>query len=364
MRCSITLQGCNICPQAICTADEISNGSSNNSSPGAGPIVGGVIGGIVAIAILTYLVWRFLIKPKRAMSSPSMRSSQFDISPTNGRVEKHESVPLQRRNSTNTVHSIASTVMTRASNIIQIAYIPGVTNRPANGGPDVLVPPVPPMPGNGSEQHYYGQGQVRDSTYSGYTQFSESGNAMGNRSSIASTIYGKQAQVQNPAQAVVRAKPTVVSVKGSGTTPPQPDANMERFANRPESLASNFSMSSTMLNNANTATPVRAQVVKVGNGIKKVAASPRFDDGASVTSYAVSSVESEKEVVTPEMISAMSTPTIKFTPPTDAGPFADPPQSVVQKPSLDAIKEERREDSSSSLGNRSNNPFGDEHTTK
>lgn len=294
-----------------------------------------------------------------------MHSSNFDISPTNGRVEKHENVPLQRRNSTNTVHSIASTVMTRASNIIQIAYIPGVTSRPANGSPDILVPPVPPMPHNGSEQHYYDQGQVRDSTYSGYTQYSETGNlAPGNRSSIASTIYGKQAQVQNPAQAIVRAKPTVVSVKGSGSTPPQSDADMERFANRPESLASNFSMSSTMLNNANTATPGRAHVVKVGNGIKKVVLSPRSDDGASVTSYAVSAVESEKEVVTPEMVSAMSTPTIRFTPPTDPSPFADPPQSVVQKPSLDAIKEEKREDSSSSLGKSSDSPFGDEHATK
>jgi hypothetical protein len=50
------------------------------------------------------------------------------------------------RASTYTVDSIASTVLTRASNIIQIAYIPGVTNRSAPSTPGLLVPPVPPIP--------------------------------------------------------------------------------------------------------------------------------------------------------------------------------------------------------------------------
>ena len=92
------------------------------------------------------------------------------------------------------------------------------------------------------------------------------------RSSIASTIYGRQAQVQTPAQTGMRAKPTVVSVKsGSGSganTPPVPSIDFDKYGGgngRPRSGASAFSVGSTFVNNANTATQARAQqVVKVG----------------------------------------------------------------------------------------------------
>lgn len=363
--CSIVAKSATQCSKAICVLDD-SDGSSSKG-PGAGAIAGGVIGGIVAIAVLTYLVWKFLIKPKRASdTATTLHSSVFEPdNSTIGREEKPESLPLQRRNSATTVHSIASTVLTRASNIIQIAYIPGVTNRPNTGqgsnNADVLVPPVPPMPGNHSSEYpyYSSASEARNSTYSGFSGYSEapSHSVAGNRSSIASTIYGRQAQVQNPAQAGVRAKPTVVSVKGSGNTPPM-NQHVERFADRPESTLSSVSLTSTMLNSANTAMPGRAQVVKVG--IKKNSPSQGSDAASSTASIAISSVDSEKEVVTPEILQTMTLPAIAYTPPTDPSPFADPPSNVAQRPSLADIKEE----SSSSLPKNTKSPFSDEHATK
>merc|ERR1711981_1254864 len=78
------------------------------------------------------------------------------------------------RASTHTVASMASTVLTRASNIIQIAYMPGVTNRSAPSTPGLLVPPVPPIPialsdagtPRYEQEHFFMPGDLRDSTYS------------------------------------------------------------------------------------------------------------------------------------------------------------------------------------------------------
>ncbi|ODA80581.1 hypothetical protein RJ55_03540 [Drechmeria coniospora] len=297
--CQFTIPtDCTQCPRSVCMADDSPSASSGaaapsasgngDSGPSAGPIAGGVIGGIAVIAVITYLVWRFLIKPKRS------RIPESELEPAGndtGDVEKDNGSRITHRSSTHTVHSIASTVLTRASNIIQIAYIPGVTNR-ANqgpGSPTVLVPPVPPIPMHHTEahrqatdqqddQHFFVPGNLRDSTYSGISTYSEI-TSYAPRSSIASTIYGKQAQVQNAAQTGMRAKPTVVSVRsgsvGGNNTPPMPDIDYERFGGRPESSASFFSVGSAFVNNANTATQGRAQVVKLGGGQRSV------DDGLS-----------------------------------------------------------------------------------
>ena len=59
------------------------------------------------------------------------------------RVFKHR----ENRRSLPSVKSIASesTVLTRASHVIQIAFIPGVTNRSVDENP-LLIPPIPPPP--------------------------------------------------------------------------------------------------------------------------------------------------------------------------------------------------------------------------
>lgn len=350
------------------------SGGSSSSGPSAGPIAGGVIGGIVAIAIITYLIWRFVIKPKRA----SRHHSAYETNThTSRHIEKDDASRITRRSSTHTVHSIASTVLTRASNIIQIAYIPGVTNRATPTSPTILVPPVPPIPikhADGSrqsgpdDQHFFVPGNLRDSTYSGISSFSDR-TSYAPRSSIASTIYGRQAQVQTPAQTGMRAKPTVVSVKSAATsapnTPPVPSIDYEKFGSpgsptRPESAASNFSVGSTYLNTVNTATQGRAQVVKLGSSLKKVDIAAR-SDASSFSSTSLMSISSSK--------GSLSDLPFVAELPSSEGPFSDPPERrmPISTPTLGPVveeREERRPLERRGSGDRGRSPFGDEHATK
>lgn len=368
--CGFTTQSCTECPKAFCrvtgSSDGTTGGGSNVSAskshdgPSAGPIAGGVIGGIIVIALLTYLVWRFLIKPKRASRLDDRHTSIYeaDSTPTQG-VEKSDQSNLGRRASTHTVHSIASTVLTRASNIIQIAYIPGVTNRATPTSPDVLVPPVPPIPvhhsgeANGSE-HFFVPGNLRDSTYSGFSATTDR-TSYAPRASIASTIYGRQAEIQTASQAGMRAKPTVVSVKPGANAPPVPSIDMERFGppNRPASAASNFSVGATY-----TATQGRAQVVKVG-GLKKI------DIGAKQEGSSLSVVSSNESLSSKESSDEIGTIHIAQEPePRGTSPFADPPSATPRAANLAAITEEKGDGESARNSKTSGGPFGDEHATK
>lgn len=383
---------CTQCAKSVCvdSGNSSSDGDGGGGGPNVGAIVGGVLGGIIAIAAVTYLVWRYCIKPKRSQMSQSVYEGD------RGQVHDSEKDAASRRthrSSTHTVHSIASTVLTRASNIIQIAYIPGVTNRATPTSPGVLVPPVPPIPmqhangnrGSGYEdQHFFVPGDLRDSTYSalsGYTdRTSFARTSYAPRSSIASTIYGKQAQVLTPAQTGMRAKPTVVSVKSvgngsGGSTPPVPSIDFEKFGNgRPKSGASAFSVGSTFLNNANTATQARAQVVKVG-GLKKIEIGSNKSEGNSPSP----SMLSVSSITTPDKTQRDSNAVTVIedspSPSTDQGPFSDPPSmpsplKSAGTPSLGAViedqaAEDEREPGRQSVSvRRDSSPFGDEHATK
>ncbi|SPQ22185.1 7e9c629b-fbcd-46b8-9d33-b3bce566b57e [Thermothielavioides terrestris] len=298
--------------------------------------------------------------------------------------EKSFAQRRDHRASTHTVHSIASTVLTRASNIIQIAYIPGVTNR-ATASPTVLVPPVPPIPiavsqagtpASTEDQHFFVPGDLRDSTYSGLSSFSDrtsyARTSYAPRSSVASTIYGKSAVVVAPAQTGMRAKPAMVSVRSAhsntsnGTsTPPVPAVDYEKYNSvRPPSPAnSTFSVGSTFLNNASTATatPARAMVVRVGS-VKKIGANKQpkpAPDADSVASPTVSG----------STIRDSAAATIIVDSPADEGPFSDPPKSATQSTtSLSAVIEEAtrrasQRDSTVPEKGRQRSPFGDEHAS-
>ncbi|TDZ13239.1 Protein OPY2 [Colletotrichum spinosum] len=395
--CSFTIPTCNSCAQAICVKDDSKSSSSSGNGPNTGAIVGGVIGGLAVIAIATYLVWRFFIKTKR---QSIIEESYIEDANEKTINEKPVDPRANNRDSTHTVHSIASTVLTRASNIIQIAYIPGVTNRATPTSPTLLVPPVPPIPMHASnsaasspspyeEPHFFVPGELRDSTYSGISGYSDrtsvARTSYAPRSSIApsiaSTIYGKNAVVVAPAQTGMRAKAAVVSVKsmgvgtGGSNTPPVPSVDYEKYA-RPKSRDSTFSVGSTFLNNANTATatPVqRVQVVRVGNGNgpKQVSVGSKSSSSSDVTSVPG----------TPPPPTASTTvtsvPTIAEDGPVDQGPFSDPPEpkpaAIRSTHSLSAVIEEatrraasgpdRRSQRTSSY-ERGRSPFGDEHATK
>ncbi|KAH8169185.1 hypothetical protein LIA77_11311 [Sarocladium implicatum] len=404
--CSYKIPGdCKSCTEAICIpkeSDTISDGDDGGSDgPNIGAIVGGVIGGLVVVAIVAYLVWRFLVKPKR---SELAQSIYYQETQGGEGVEKDAQSRMTRRSSTHTVHSIASTVLTRASNIIQIAYIPGVTNRATPTSPTVLVPPVPPIPMQHAEgargeeglddQHYFVPGALRDSTYSGLSGYSDRASyatrtSYAPRSSIASTIYGKSAHVFTSAQSGMRAKPTMVSVKSFGngspdSTPPVPSLDVEKFApTRPKSTASTFSVGSTFLNNASTATatPARAQVVKVGSGpqvvkvgsgLKKVDVS-RSETSSSASSTTNNVAELHGDSAAPR---GSNVPTIiEDSPSVDQGPFSDPLAAKSPGGGLQVVMEDEPEDNdgeddkkaatvSVTSIQRGSSPFGDQHATK
>lgn len=211
----------------------------------------------MAVGLATWLVWRFCIKPRRE----AYNDGDWPEDEANG--EKGDDRFTMQRNaraSTHTIGSIASTVLTRASNVIQIAYIPGVTNRSPPSTPGHLIPPVPPLPYGsspsmttstpqfGQDEHFFMPGDFRDSTYSGVTD--EDGRSSFARqsitpslarSSVATTIYRNNAIINpSPAQTILRGKAAVVSVKSSGTTtpiespdgsaPPVPAIDFERHA--------------------------------------------------------------------------------------------------------------------------------------
>lgn len=206
----MTSRSCDQCTTTKCVP--ISTGSDSGSSKDdsgddAGAIAGGVIGGVAFIAIATFLVWWFFIRKKRQHYAE------------HGGVEKlNTSTDARSRKST---HSIASTVLTRASNVIQIAYIPGVTNRSPPETPGSLVPPVPPLPGAAPDQHFFMPGDLRDSSWSDMTDGRSIAPSL--RSSVATTIYRNNAIVSPmPAQQAMRTRAAVVNINGGpGELSPQ-----------------------------------------------------------------------------------------------------------------------------------------------
>jgi len=312
------------------------------------------------IGIVTYLVWRYCIKTKRQQYEQENWAEDPDESLP---AEKDFTMRRDARASTHTVASIASTVLTRASNIIQIAYIPGVTNRSAPSTPGLLVPPVPPIPialsSNGStpryeQEHFFMPGDLRDSTYSGISDRTSYA-----RTSVASTIYGKNAIVSPiPAQTVIRGKPALVSVKSNGAsssgelTPPVPSVDYGKYgANGPPSPA--FSVGSTFLNNANTATQMRPQVVRVISGPNKKRSTSDMISEDEVASHR--SLPRDSNAIT----------IIDDTPALEQGPFRDPPEGHHESSSaLSAVIEEATKKAQDQAPRKDRTPFGDENEVK
>ncbi|KAL3482199.1 hypothetical protein BJX99DRAFT_217496 [Aspergillus californicus] len=206
-RCTMTAQSCSQCASVECvkltTSTSDSQGSSSGGGTNKGAIAGGVIGGLAAVGILTFLIWWFVIRKKRNQQRADQSEKASSYAPAASQAQSRKST-----------HSIASTVLTRASNVIQIAYIPGVTNRSPPDTP--LVPPVPPIPGASPDQHFFMPGDLRDSSWSDMTTDRRS-MAQTLRSSVATTIYRNDAIVSPmPAQQAMRTRAAVVSIHNGG----------------------------------------------------------------------------------------------------------------------------------------------------
>ncbi|KAG0130403.1 hypothetical protein HOY82DRAFT_648810 [Tuber indicum] len=295
--CALSVQTCDACPKATCA--NIQSGSSDSgddggsSSPSVGPIVGGVFGGLAAAGIIGFLLYRTFIKKKK--------QERISMAATAAEKENDFGMLKSARASTHTVASIASTVRTRASNVIQIAYIPGVTNRSGPSTPSHLVPPIPPLPMMGSPT----TSQYPRSPLAGDLQFSADDILRGsmytvndNRSSVATTIYGQNAVVSQPN--IIRAgKAAVVTVKGgsslatsiasspSSTIPPVPalylngkgKGRQSTLEKVPPSPA--FSVGSTFLNRMNSAKKLNTDLPKGAIGENHSTASFIYDSDDS-----------------------------------------------------------------------------------
>lgn len=203
-------QSCHQCATTKCvptssgsTSDSSGGSNSNSGGDSAGAIAGGVIGGLAFVAILAFLIWWFVIRKKRQerdeLAGPEKRNTYADS-----------------RQSRKSAHSIASTVLTRASNVIQIAYIPGVTNRSPPETPNSLVPPVPPLPGAAPDQHFFMPGDLRGSAWSEMSDGRSIAPSL--RTSVATTAYGSNAIVSPmPAQQAMRTRPAMVDINGNNT---------------------------------------------------------------------------------------------------------------------------------------------------
>ncbi len=326
------------------------------------------------MALGIYLIWRFCVKNKRRDYEEEYVDHYSDDAATE--AEKDFAARRDARASTHTVQSIASSVMTRASNIIQIAYIPGVTNRSAPSTPGLLVPPVPPIPSHAlsnsnspgyEDQHFFMPGDLRDSTYSAMT---DRLSYAPTRASVASTIYGKNAVVSPmPAQTVMRGKAAVVSVKSNAnstmvgqTTPPVPIINLSKFGDMHPPPSPAFSVGSTFLNptSASTATMSRPTVVKVVSS---------SNSKISKKSDPLRINESDEETLKSPAITVT-----EDTPQQEQGPFSDPPPRAsghTKNGSLSAVIEgaakKAKGEPQKGFGSQKRSiggPFSDENATK
>ncbi|KAH6647310.1 hypothetical protein EV126DRAFT_447562 [Verticillium dahliae] len=337
--CTFTVPTCNSCAKAVCRKDAtVAPEDKSDKKPNTGAIAGGVV----------------------------------------VEAEKEFGARRDKRSSVHTVHSIASTVLTRASNNTDRLHPRCYESRYTDFANSARTP-VPPIPMHASslassspsyeDQHFFVPGDLRDSTYSGLIA-----------PSIASTIYGKNAVVVAPAQTGMRAKAAMVSVKSMGgsaggeVTPPVPSIDYGKFdAAKPRD--STFSVGSTFLNNASTttATQGRAQVIRLGSGnqVKQVSVGSRTDDESSVTAGRTASSSTS-------IRDSNAVTVIDESPSVDQGPFSDPPSIGPRQSttSLSAVIEEAtkraaqgpdrksKRQSVQERHERGTSPFGDEHATR
>jgi protein OPY2 len=246
--CSLVPQSCESCAYATCIANP---NATSSPQPNVGAIAGGVIGGVFAVAIVVFFVWRFWIKKKREQQEREMEmeAEEWEEDDIAQQKRMHQFNAMHSDAvSTRTRGSLANSILSRASNIIQIAYIPGVTNRNGSGHNSLLGnAPVPPIPAamkggqppksplsNEGDALFFRPGDLRDSTWSASSSL-RSGNRDTQytrqsitpslaRSSVVSDIYRDDAtEVPMPATTVTRVAPRMVSVKSSSSGSPSED---------------------------------------------------------------------------------------------------------------------------------------------
>lgn len=186
------------------------------------------------IALITFLIYWFVIR-KRRQQWEQEYVADFDRYSEKG--TQGDRTSSQRARSIGPRHSTASTTYTRSSNVIQIAFIPGITDQEHT-------PPVPPIPSSqphspytdASGDHYFMPGDLRDSTYSGFTD--DGASTIDRRSmarsiapsiapsllreSVASHVFNDTLTNPMPAQTALRGRANMVSVQRSANASRSP----------------------------------------------------------------------------------------------------------------------------------------------
>lgn len=160
-QCQMMLQTCDTCATYICSkisgSSSQSNSSSGSSGTNSGAIAGGVVGGLVLLAaLLLFGWWRWYYKP-RAQKRASEKTAGDEY------TEDEKNHSENRSSALESVNSLSPSEFGRSSNVIPIAYIPGVTTRAINNG--VSAQPY----GNDSDPNIQSRASIAANNYRGST---------------------------------------------------------------------------------------------------------------------------------------------------------------------------------------------------
>lgn len=264
--CILIPPSCEQCAHMECITKPDS--TSNSGGPNVGAIAGGVAGGAAFIVLLVFLVWFFWIKKRREQQDKELWE-QWE----NDEVAQHKRsahfTSIQDAASTRTRQSLANSMLSRASNFIQIAYIPGVTNRNGSGR-NSIVSPVPPIPAahrqNANQKSplsrdgdalFFGIDDLRGSTYSA-------------RSSVRDTRYSSNRDTRYTMQSITPslARDSVASdvFWDNATTAPMPASTLARVAPRMVSVKANASGSPVTTPEAGSSSGAAADYLSANPG--------------------------------------------------------------------------------------------------
>ncbi|KAK0314726.1 overproduction-induced pheromone-resistant [Friedmanniomyces endolithicus] len=266
--CSLVPADCNTCAYMTCITNP--SPAPSNPGPNIGAIAGGVVGGVAAIAMIVFFVWRFWIKKRReqqereGLAMGEWEGEEEEIDEIARQKAGHMSqerrftaMHAQDTASTRTRGSLANSFLSRASNIIQIAYIPGVTNR--NGGAggigsghnsllgnaDSPVPPIPAATRSGQppksplsnegDMLFFRPGDLRDSSYSGASSIRS------DSAGLRDTQYTRQSITPSLARSSMMSTGEAYRDSTAMVAPPLPATSVARAAPRMVSIKSSHS---------------------------------------------------------------------------------------------------------------------------
>ncbi|KAI5290509.1 hypothetical protein KEM54_001313 [Ascosphaera aggregata] len=199
-RCKLVTQTCTECAHTVCVGSDGPPGSDGESGAGGTPktncgaIAGGIVGGVVVIAVI-WCLWWFCIRRRKDQVPNEIEKSTPPavVEPPDGLAPPQ----LYRRS---LAPSVASTVLTRTSNCIPIAYIPGASG-PLGQNPNY-------------DDRYFHPHELRNSVFSETSSDGASITPSLARSSIATTLFRSDAVISPvPAQQVIAGKAAVVSLR-------------------------------------------------------------------------------------------------------------------------------------------------------